>query len=61
MLDYSPELVSELKTLGLPIHYELFLTQDTELPCISYQEGYNKSFKEGDTLRFSQVEYKIKV
>ena len=61
MIDYSPTLVSELKTIGLPVHYELFLTKDTEVPCISYQEGSNMAREEGDTLWYSEVNYRIKV
>lgn len=61
MIDYKPELVSELKTLGLPVHYELFLTQDTELPCISYQEGNNITHKDGDTLGYSYITFRVKI
>ena len=61
MLDYKPTLVSELKTLGLPVHYELFLKQDTELPCISYQEGNNITHKDGDTLGYSYITYRVKI
>lgn len=61
MLDYKPTLVSELKTLGLPVHYELFLKQDTEVPCISYQEGNNITHKDGDTLGYSYITYRIKI
>lgn len=61
MIDYKPELVSELKTLGLPVHYELFLTQDTELPCISYQEGNNATHRDGDTLGYSYITFRVKI
>jgi hypothetical protein len=61
MIDYKPTLVSELKKLGLPVHYELFLSQNTQLPCISYQEGNNSSYREGDTLRYSEITFRIKV
>lgn len=61
MLDYKPTLVSNLKTLGLPVHYELFLTKDTSVPCISYQEGNNITYKDGDTLGYSLVTYRIKI
>lgn len=61
MIDYKPDLVNELKTIGLPVHYELFLTQKTEVPCISYQEQSNVSDKEGDTLRYSDITFRIKI
>ena len=61
MLDYNPDVVSELKSLGLPVHYELFLKQNTEVPCISYQEGNNYAERDGDTLRYSRLTYKIKI
>ena len=61
MIDYKPTLVSELKTIGLPVKYELFLTTDTEKPCITYKEANNSSHKEGDTLWYSELTYDIKV
>jgi len=61
MLDYSPTLVSELKTIGLPVHYELFLTKDTAVPCISYQQSNNITLADGDTLGYSTVSYRIKI
>ena len=61
MIDYKPTLVNELKTIGLPVHYELFLTSKTELPCISYQEQSNISQSEGDTLRYSDITFRVKV
>lgn len=61
MIDYKPTLVSELKTLGLPVHYELFLKKDTEVPCISYQEGNNVTHKDGDTLGYSYITYRVKI
>lgn len=36
MFDYSKKLVSELKTLGLPVIHNSFLKPEQELPCISY-------------------------
>ena len=61
MLDYKPTLVNELKAIGLPVHYELFLSKDTEVPCISYQEGNNITHKDGDTLGYSYITYRIKI
>ena len=53
MLDYTPTLVSELETIGLPVHFELFLKQNTPVPCISYQEG--------NEFGYSEVNYRIKI
>jgi hypothetical protein len=61
MIDYKPNLVDELKTLGLPVHYELFMTKEEELPCIAYFEQSNISDKEGDTLRYSDITFTIRV
>ena len=61
MIDYKPTLVSELETLGLPVHYELFINKDTEVPCISYQEGLNITHKDGDTLGYSYINFRIKI
>lgn len=61
MIDYKPTLVNELKTIGLPVHYELFLTKDTEVPCISYQEGNNSVHADGDTLGYSDITFRVKV
>ena len=61
MLDYKPTLVNELKAIGLPVHYELFISDDKKLPCISYQEGNNVVHKDGATLGYSYITYRIKV
>ena len=61
MIDYKPHLLKELQTVGLPVYYELFLTKDTELPCISYIEANNYTHSIGDTLGYSDVYYNIKV
>ena len=42
MLDYKPTLVDELKTLGLPVHYDI-------------------THKDGDTLGYSYITYRIKI
>ena len=61
MIDYKPTLVQELKTIGLPVHYELFLKKDTELPCISYQEASNTATADGDNLRYSELTFRVKI
>lgn len=61
MIDYKPHLLRELETIGLPVIYELFLTKDTGLPCISYIESNNLTSSSGDTLGYSDVYFNIKV
>lgn len=60
MIDYHNELVSALNNV-LPTHYELALTKDTKVPCISYQERNNYVVSNGDTLGYSRVAFTIKV
>ena len=61
MIDYSKELVSALKTIGLDVHYELALTSKTTVPCISYQERNNYSDVSGATVGYSRISFTIKV
>lgn len=61
MIDYRPTLESQLRTLGLPVYYELFLSQDTDVPCISYMLNNDYSSAEGDTLGYSEITFSIKV
>ena len=60
MINYHKELVSALNNV-LPTHYELALTSNTKIPCISYQERNNYSTDNGDTLGYSRIIYTIKV
>ena len=61
MIDFRKTLVRELSTLGLPVYYELFLTQDTKTPCISYMLAGDVSEATGDTLGYSSVSFYIKI
>ena len=60
MINYHDELVSALNNV-LPTHYELALTKDTAIPCISYQERNNYVVTNGDTLGYSRIAFTIKV
>lgn len=60
MIDYHKELVSALNNV-LPTHYELALTKDTKVPCISYQERNNYVDVNGDTLGYSHIAFTVKV
>lgn len=60
MIDYHETLVSALSEV-LPTHYEMVLTSNTKMPCISYMEVSNASHMEGDTLGYSTVQYQVSV
>lgn len=60
MIDYHSTLVTTLNTI-LPTHYEMNLSSGTSTPCISYMELANNSLYEGDTLRYSILQYQVKV
>lgn len=62
MIDYNKELVSVLTTI-LPTHYEMTLTADTTIPCISYMELTNIVATEpiGATIGYSNITYQVKV
>lgn len=61
MIDYHSNLVSALKTIGIPVHYEMVLHSGLATPCISYMEISNVAAEEGDTLGYSRLQYQIKV
>lgn len=61
MVDYKETLVSNLRSLGLPVYYEHFLTQNTQMPCISYYEMNNIALEEGNQLGYSRVTFSVKV
>lgn len=60
MIDFHTNLVSALKTV-LPTHYEMALTSNTQVPCISYMETNNYVSHNGSTLGYSRVTYQVKV
>lgn len=60
MIDYHAELVSALNKI-LPTHYEMTLTKDTKVPCISYMESNNYAAETGNTLGYSRLSYTVKV
>lgn len=60
MINYAPQLVSALTPI-LPTYYELALTNDIMLPCISYQERNNYMDATGDTLGYTRISYTIKI
>lgn len=60
MIDYSKELVSTLNAI-LPTHYEMKLTSNTKVPCISYMELTNIDTDIGNTIGYSAITYQIKI
>lgn len=60
MIDFDPNIVEALSVI-LPTYYENFITQDITLPCITYAPSNNSSYLEGDTLRYSYLNYSIKL
>lgn len=60
MVDFHTNLVSALKTV-LPTHYEMALTANTSVPCISYMETNNYVSDDGSTLGYSRITYQVKV
>ncbi len=60
MINYHSTLVSALNKI-LPTYYEMALTTDVKVPCISYMELNNYSTNTGDTIGYSRLNYQIKV
>ena len=67
MIDFDKNIMAALSVIEvsegvyLPCYYENFITQDITLPCITYVENNNSSYLEGDTLRYSHLNYTIKL
>ena len=60
MIDFDPSIVEALSVI-LPCYYENFITEDITIPCITYAPSNNSSYLEGDTLRYSYLNYTIKL
>ena len=61
MINYHAQLVNALKTIGIPVHYEMVLHSGLTTPCISYMEISNVAAEEGDTLGYSRLQYQVKI
>lgn len=61
MIDLHRNVVATLKTIGLPVHYEMVLHSGLETPCISYLEVSNIDELNGNTHGYSRVSYQVKV
>ena len=60
MIDFDPNIVEALSEV-LPCYYENFITEEITLPCITFVENNNSSYLEGNTLRYSHINYTIKL
>ncbi len=60
MINDKQRLVSTLKAIA-PVEYELFVTDKTPIPCITYYENGNDDNLVGDTLGYSNIRYMIKI
>lgn len=61
MYDAHKELVTALKTIGLPVHYEMTLHSGLAIPCISYMSLQNAVNVNGDTLGYSNLSFQVKI
>lgn len=61
MIDYHTRLITALKTIGIPVKYELTLSRGDATPLISYIGLNNYVIGNGDTVGYSRVQYQIKV
>ena len=67
MIDFDKNIVTALSAIEvsegvfLPCYYENFIIEDITLPCITYVENNNSSYLEGDALRYSHINYTVKL
>lgn len=60
MIDYSDDLVNALEQI-LPVYLDGNVTEDVELPCISYKLSNDRQLIEGDTVGFSEIRYQLRL
>lgn len=60
MIVFDTEIVEALSEI-LPCYYENFITDTITLPCITFVENNNSSYLEGDALRYSHINYTVKL
>ena len=61
MIDLHSTIVSALKTIGLPVHYEMILHSGMETPCISYMELTNFVQDQSDVSDISVIQFQVKI
>ena len=60
MINGKQDIVNKLTPIA-PVEYELFVTDKTPIPCITYYENGNDDNTVGDTLGYSNIRYMIKI
>lgn len=60
MVDYYTTIVDTLTDI-LPTYYEPTITNDVQLPCITYIQRNDYNVANGDTLGYSLISYTIKI
>lgn len=61
MLDFKPQLVATLNTLGVPVIHEYSIANEVPFPCITFLESANNATLEGDSIFYGDLLYTIKV
>ena len=61
MIDFHPQLINALKTVGLPLHYEMVVNSNTKVPCITYLELSDSIRTQSDVTDISNISYQVKV
>ena len=61
MINVKELIVTELSTLGIPVDYEMFTSENAAVPSISYLELTNVINLQGDTIEYDTVNYQIKL
>jgi len=60
MLDVKTQVQSALNAI-LPTQYELFLDDKAAIPSISYIENMNQRNVDGDSIRYSNIGFTVKL
>lgn len=61
MINYKPTLRTNLLTLGYEVYYNDFAATVPTFPCVSYNEINNSAQIDSDSIRWSNVEFQIKI
>ena len=61
MIDTKLTVIEALKQLNLPVIYEHFITEQKEMPCITYKPQADIQGLTGKRLMYGNVNYSIKV
>lgn len=60
MIDLSTTVVATISEI-LPLRYELSIGDKVEFPCATYIESNNASIVDGNTIRYSNLVFTIKI